>query len=87
MGTYRTFYGEAEIEVDLEEWDDEDLIEELESRDYTVTPKSGHPAYEEMKDDIFALYKEWLSDQGDRDNRFEKAMRKFFEKNLNKVSA
>jgi len=86
MGTYRTFYTDAEIEVDLGEWDDEDLIEELESREYTVIKGDDHPDMHDMKDEIFALYKEWLSDQGDRDNRFEKAMRKFFEKHLNKVS-
>ena len=84
MGTYKTFYGEAEIDVDLDEWDDEDLVEELTERGYYVDkciPKNG------VLDDIFALYKEWMDDQGDRDNRFEKAMRKFFEKHLNKVSA
>jgi hypothetical protein len=87
MTTYRTFYAEAEIDVDLNEWDDDELIKELESREYQITPSGGHPQYEEMKDDIFALYKEWMDDQGDRDNRFEKAMRKFFEKHLDKVSA
>lgn len=87
MTVYKTFYGEAEIEVDLDEWGDEDLIEELESRDYTVTKGEDHPDMIDMKDEIFELYKEWLSDQADRDNRFEKAMRKFFEKHLNKVSA
>lgn len=33
MGKYRTFYSEAEIEVSLEDWDTEDLLAELESRD------------------------------------------------------
>jgi hypothetical protein len=69
---------EIEVEVDLDDFDTEDLIDELRSRG----------EYEdEMLDDIFALYKEWMDDQGDRDTRFEKAMRKFFEKHLNKVSA
>ena len=73
----------AEVEVYLDEWDDEDLVEELENRGYTVDkciPKN------EVIDDIFALYKEWMDDQGDRDIRFEKAMRAFFEKHLNKVN-
>ena len=69
---------EIEVEVDLDDFDTEDLIDELRSRG----------EYEdEMLDDIFALYKEWMDDQGDRDTRFEKAMRAFFEKHLNKVSA
>ena len=84
MGVYKTFYAEAEIDVDLDEWDDEDLVEELTERGYSV--EKGLPKSEIM-DDVFALYKEWMDDQGDRDTRFEKAMRKFFEKHLNKVSA
>jgi hypothetical protein len=77
-------YKYIDVEVCLDEWDDEDLVEELTERGYSVdkgVPKS------EVLDDIFALYKEWLDDKGDRDTRFEKAMRAFFEKHLNKVSA
>jgi hypothetical protein len=83
MGSYKTFYSEAEIDVDLGEWDDDDLIKEIKERGYEV---SGGDDYEEVMDDIFELYKDWITDQGDRDNRFEKAMRKFFEKHLKKVS-
>lgn len=85
MSVYRSFYTEAEVEVSLDSWDDDELIEELKNRDYIVLRANEDVEYEEMKDDIFALYKEWLSDKGDRDNRFEKATRKFFEKHLNKV--
>ena len=82
------------VDVDLDEWDDEELIEELEDRGYSVEEKGGDtlrtPALRtpgsEVLDDIFELYKDWANDQGDRDNRFDKAMRKFFEKYLNKVS-
>ena len=88
MGTYKTFYGEAEIDVDLDEWDDSELLEELKHRGYDFGDykdiKYNHTV---ILDDIFALYKDWMADQGDRDNRFEKSMRKFFEKHLNKVSA
>jgi deoxyadenosine/deoxycytidine kinase len=74
----------VDIEVYLDEWDDDELIEELNERGYSVEEKASKS---EVLDDIFALYKEWMDDQGDRDTRFEKAMRKFFEKHLNKVSA
>lgn len=74
----------ATIDIDMNEFNDETLINELESRGYMVVSEPSE--IDELKDDIFALYKEWLSDQGDRDNRFEKAMRNFFEKHLNKVS-
>ena len=83
MGVYKTFYGEAEIDVDLDEWDDEDLIKELTDRGYSV---DNIVSKNEIIDDIFELYKEWLHDKGDDDRRFEKAMRAFFEKHLNKVS-
>ena len=70
-----------EVCVDLEDFDTEDLIEELESRgEYNGIDS------DEIIDDIFALYKEWMDDQGDRDNRFEKSMRAFFSKYLNKVN-
>ena len=75
-------YKKVTVEIDLDDFDNEDLIDELEKRGFTV--RDGED--ERIMDDIFDLYKEWLSDQGDRDNRFEKAMRKFFEKHLNKVS-
>lgn len=78
--SYKSIY----VEVDLGEWSDEELIDEIEMRGYRV-PQDGDDI-DEIKDDIAALYNEWLDDQGDRDNRFEKAMRKFFEKHLNKVS-
>ena len=71
------------VDVDLDEWDDDELIGELEDRGYSVEEKGGDT---EVLDDIFELYKDWSNDQGDRDNRFDKAMRKFFEKYLNKVS-
>lgn len=74
-------YKEMEVCVDLEDFDTEDLIEELESR-------GEYEGFDNKKmlDDVFALYKEWVDDQGDRDNRFEKAMRAFFSKYLNKVN-
>jgi len=77
------------VDVDLDEWDDDELIGELEDRGYSVEEKDGDTLRtpgSEVLDDIFELYKDWANDQGDRDNRFDKAMRKFFEKYLNKVS-
>jgi hypothetical protein len=77
------------VDVDLDEWDDDELIGELEDRGYSVEEKGGDTLRtpgSEVLDDIFELYKDWANDQGDRDNRFDKAMRKFFEKYLNKVS-
>lgn len=74
------------VEVDMDEWYDDELIKELNERGYQIVEEEQGADLEEIKDDIAALYNEWLDDQGDRDNRFEKSMRKFFEKHLNKVS-
>ena len=83
MSAYKTFYAEAEIDVGLDEWDDEELAEELTERGYYV--EKGIPK-SEVLDDIFELYKHWIDDRGDNDHRFSKAMREFFQKHLNKVS-
>lgn len=38
---YRTIYTEVEVDVDLDEFDTDDLIEELESRGHLVSSDSG----------------------------------------------
>jgi len=66
-------------EHELNEYDDQDLVNELEKRGYRVYQKGENT-------DVFKLYQSWLDDKGDNDRRFEKALRKFFEESLNKVS-
>jgi hypothetical protein len=41
--TFKTFYSEAEIEVSLDEWSTQELIEELQSRDEQVSMSSPAP--------------------------------------------
>ena len=67
-------------ELDLVEYEDRDLIDELEKRGYTVRHRKH------AEEDVFKLYQAWLDDKGDNDRRFDKALRKFFEESLNKVS-
>jgi hypothetical protein len=66
-------------DLELYEFDDKDLVNELEKRGYRVYRKGENT-------DVFKLYQAWLDDKGDNDRRFEKALRKFFEESLNKVS-
>jgi hypothetical protein len=66
-------------EHELNEYNDQDLVNELEKRGYRVYRKGENT-------DVFKLYQAWLDDKGDNDRRFEKALRKFFEESLNKVS-
>jgi hypothetical protein len=75
-------YMEVWVDEDLNGYSDSDLIGEIESRGYRVRNKSK----KDIDDDIFKLYQAWLDDKGDNDRRFEKALRKFFEENLNKIS-
>jgi hypothetical protein len=42
MGSYKTFYTTAEVETSLEEWSDEELIEELQERG-VMMETSGDP--------------------------------------------
>jgi predicted AlkP superfamily phosphohydrolase/phosphomutase len=67
------------IDRDIEDFDDWDLIDELQSRDYTVV-KEGEVW---VNDAVWELYQEWLTDEGDN-NRFEKSLREFFSKLLDK---
>ena len=76
MGHYIT----TKVDVDLADFDDDEIIEELQSRDYIVTKKP----HQWVDDEVFALYQEWLADEGDNDRRFDKALRAFFSKMLNK---
>ena len=75
-------YVEVWVDEDLDEYSDSDLIGEIEARGYRVSSKSK----KQTVDDIFKLYQAWLDDKGDNDRRFEKALRKFFEESLNKIS-
>ena len=75
-----THYITTEVAINIEDFHDDDLISELQYRGYTVIKdKAGY-----INDDVFALYQEWLADEGDNDRRFDKALRKFFSKQLNK---
>lgn len=43
---YKTIYTEVEVEVDLDEFDDDDIIEEMERRNLSVGPASPEEARE-----------------------------------------
>lgn len=44
--TYKTIYTEVEVDVDLDEFDTEDLIEELEDRGYMVGAENAENSNE-----------------------------------------
>ena len=73
------------VDIDLDQIDTDDLIDELTYRGYTAVDNGEDAATEAWyKDQVFELYKEWLADEGDNDRRFDKAIRAFFSKMLDK---
>jgi hypothetical protein len=73
-------YITTEVEVDLDNFDDEDLIEVLQDRGYKIV--KNHEAW--VSESVWKLYQDWLHDEGDNDRRFDKSLRKFFSEQLNK---
>lgn len=46
--TYRTISAYVDVEVDLDDFDDDDLIEELESRGFMISPEDGSISHNEL---------------------------------------
>lgn len=67
----------VEVDVDLDEFDDTDLIDELKSRGYEVTDKDDTIYYE---DHIHSLKEDFLNwyQLGMKNESFEKTMKHFF---------
>ena len=65
--------------VEIEELNSDDMIEELERRGFKVLSKKN-------SEDIFKLYQTWTICKDTNYNRFEKELKEFFAKSLNKVS-
>jgi len=53
MSKYKTIYTEVEVEVDISEFDTEDLIDELESRGELPATTSGPYDYKELVEQIW----------------------------------
>jgi hypothetical protein len=69
----RTHY--AEVEYDIEEFDDDELIEEMASRNLVFTPPSHDPL----------VYELFLARVEGNNDQFEKALKKLFIDRLNKT--
>lgn len=67
----------VEVDIDLSEFSTSDLIEEVQDRGYDVFDKTERSGTEE------AVWKLWLSYQHDKDEFFEKNLKKFFSNQLN----
>lgn len=67
------------VDVDIEEFADEDLISELEDRGYSVSSKAI------LDKEIWYLYEIFITDKGDG-SKMDKALRNFFAIYLNKTT-
>lgn len=70
------------VQIDLDDIETDDLIEEIESREYVVFHKETHKeTLENMEDEIHNLYQDFIcwKDLGMKDSTFESVLKKFFE--------
>jgi len=75
---------DVEVDVDLSDFDTDELIEEIESREsWMVIDKEDSGAFSEsMKDEIYNLYRDYVTG-----NNFDRKLKKFFEENIGIVVA
>lgn len=76
----KTIYQEVAVDVnlDLSDFDDEELIEELEDRGLEVMDKNDSGAISEAaRDEIYNLYRDYLNGTD-----FDRKLKKFFEGQL-----
>ena len=77
---------EVQVDVDLDDFDTDDLIEEIENRGFFLLDQDDSGAMSESaKDDIYNLYRDFVRwDKNEMpDNGFVLSLKKFFEENLN----
>jgi hypothetical protein len=84
----KTAYIETEVDVDLDDFAEEDLVEYLEDKGYTVMEGINHSAYDNFADidkRIWELYLVYTSNKG-AGHEMDKALGSFFAEYYNKVS-
>jgi uncharacterized protein (DUF2164 family) len=86
--TIKTAYIETEVDVDLDDFDTDDIVEYLEEKGYTIMKGINHSAYDnfkDMDDRIWKLYQTWKLPCNEND--FWREMHSFFSDYYNKTSA
>ena len=76
---------EIDVDVDLEDFDTDDLVDEIESRGLVVFDKEDSGAVSEAaKDEIYTFYQNYLlwKNFGMKNEKFEQIANKFFEEHL-----
>jgi hypothetical protein len=86
--TYRTASVEVDVDFDLDNFDEQDLIDYLEDKGYTIMEGKNNSKFENFDDldkNIWKLYQTFMLDEGDNNN-MDRELRKFFAEYYNKVS-
>jgi len=86
--TRRTAYIETEVDVDLDDFDEDDLINYLEEKGYTVMEgknKSKFETFEALDKKIWQLYLTYISTNG-AGHLMDKELGDFFAEYYNKVN-
>jgi hypothetical protein len=82
----RTAYIETEVDVDLDDFDIDDIIEYVEDQGYTVLEGKSATNMDNLDDRIWQLYQAWKLD-GDERLSFWHECHSFFSDYYNKSSA
>ena len=85
--TRRTACVEVDVDFDLDDFAEEDLIDYLEEKGYTVMhgKMNTNTTLEQLDKSIWKLYQTFLLDNGDN-NDMDRELRKFFAEYYNKVN-
>lgn len=86
--TSRTACVEVDVDFDLDDFDEQDLIDYLEDKNYTVLEGKVNTKYEsfdQIDKKIWNLYQTFLLDNGDNNN-MDRELRNFFAEYYNKVN-
>lgn len=74
-------YVDVDVDIDLSDFDTEELIEEVENRGLQIFDKEDSGAMSDsMKDEIYNLYRDYIDGKD-----FERNLKMFFENNLDIV--
>ena len=87
-GTRRTACVEVDVDFDLDDFDEQDLIDYLEDKDYTVIEgkvSTKYETFEQLDKQIWQLYLTYVSEKG-AGPEMDKQLGNFFAEYYNKVT-
>jgi hypothetical protein len=86
--TRKTACVEVDVDFDLDDFDEQDLIDYIEEKGYTVLEgkvSTKYETFDQIDKKIWNLYQTFLLDNGDNNN-MDRELRNFFAEYYNKVN-